>query len=56
MANEAAVVAKGAGRDLQIALLRGYRDPGLSEESREMWLDPLLRSINAIAAGIRNTG
>ena len=41
---------------IQIALLRRYRDPGLSEEQREMWLGPLLRSINAIAAGTRNTG
>jgi phosphoenolpyruvate carboxylase len=41
---------------IQIALLRRYRDPCLREPEREAWLDPLLRSINAIAAGMRNTG
>ncbi len=41
---------------IQIALLRRYRDEALSEEEREQWLNPLLRSINAIAAGMRNTG
>ena len=41
---------------IQIKLLKRYRDESLSEEERETWLDPLLRSINAIAAGMRNTG
>ncbi|MGB5603466.1 MAG: phosphoenolpyruvate carboxylase [Gammaproteobacteria bacterium] len=41
---------------IQIKLLKRYRDESLSEEEREVWLDPLLRSINAIAAGMRNTG
>ena len=41
---------------IQITLLRRYRDPDLDEEEREAWLSPLLRSINAIAAGMRNTG
>jgi phosphoenolpyruvate carboxylase len=41
---------------IQIKLLKRYRDESLSEEEREKWLDPLLRSINAIAAGMRNTG
>jgi phosphoenolpyruvate carboxylase len=41
---------------IQIMLLKRYRDETLSEAEREMWLDPLLRSINAIAAGMRNTG
>ncbi len=41
---------------IQITLLQRYRDPQLSEEERNTWLDPLLRSINAIAAGMRNTG
>ena len=41
---------------IQIKLLKRYRDESLSEEERESWLDPLLRSINAIAAGMRNTG
>jgi len=41
---------------IQLALLRRYRaDPG-SDEAPSAWLDPLLRSINAIAAGMRNTG
>jgi phosphoenolpyruvate carboxylase len=41
---------------LQIILLKRYRDEELSEESRERWRAPLLRTINAIAAGMRNTG
>lgn len=41
---------------IQIKLLERYRDKSLSKEEREKWLNPLLRSINAIAAGMRNTG
>ncbi len=41
---------------IQLGLLHRYRDPTLNEESRELWLTPLLRSINAISAGLRNTG
>ncbi len=41
---------------IQITLLKRYRDTTLSEDERNQWLDPLLRSINAIAAGMRNTG
>ncbi|MCW8829959.1 MAG: phosphoenolpyruvate carboxylase, partial [Gammaproteobacteria bacterium] len=41
---------------IQIKLLKRCRDESLSQEDRDMWLDPLLRSINAIAAGMRNTG
>lgn len=41
---------------IQITLLKRYRDESLSESEREQWLEPLLRSINAIAAGMRNTG
>ncbi len=41
---------------IQLGLLRRHRDPQLSEEERELWLTPLLRSINAISAGLRNTG
>ena len=41
---------------IQTTLLKRYRDPGLAEHERAIWLDPLLRSINAIAAGMRNTG
>ncbi len=41
---------------IQVVLLRRYHDDTLPEEEREKWLTPLLRSINAIAAGMRNTG
>ena len=41
---------------IQITLLKRFRDPELSEEDQQRWLEPLLRSINAIAAGMRNTG
>ncbi|MBE9565038.1 MAG: phosphoenolpyruvate carboxylase, partial [Proteobacteria bacterium] len=41
---------------IQIKLLKRYRDESLSEEERKKWLNPLLRSINAVAAGMRNTG
>jgi phosphoenolpyruvate carboxylase len=41
---------------IQIKMLKHYRDTSLSDDERESWLDPLLRSINAIAAGMRNTG
>ncbi len=40
---------------IQVSLLRRYREAKGAEE-REQWLEPLLRSINAIAAGMRNTG
>jgi phosphoenolpyruvate carboxylase len=40
---------------IQITLLERYR-ARQSEDERKQWLDPLLRSINAIAAGMRNTG
>ncbi|MGD2081508.1 MAG: phosphoenolpyruvate carboxylase [Chromatiales bacterium] len=41
---------------LQLVLLQRYRDPALAGEERERWLLPLLRTINAISAGMRNTG
>jgi phosphoenolpyruvate carboxylase len=41
---------------IQLELLRRYRNPDARESDREACLDPLLRSINAIAAGMRNTG
>jgi len=41
---------------IQVTLLGRFRDESLSEQERTTWLNPLLRSINAIAAGMRNTG
>ncbi|QBZ83556.1 Phosphoenolpyruvate carboxylase [Hydrogenovibrio crunogenus] len=41
---------------IQVAVLKRYKDETLSDEEREEWLTPLLNSINAIAAGMRNTG
>lgn len=41
---------------IQIALIKRYRDETLPNNQREQWLTPLLCSINAIAAGMRNTG
>jgi phosphoenolpyruvate carboxylase len=41
---------------IQIALLKRYRETPGDETNPSPWLDPLLRSINAIAAGMRNTG
>ena len=41
---------------IQITLLKRTRDPDLSEKDHKRWLEPLLRSINAIASGMRNTG
>lgn len=41
---------------IQLMLLHRFRDEQASDEERDRWLDPLLRSINAIAAGMRNTG
>ena len=41
---------------IQVALLARYRDESASEDQREQWRVPLLRTINAIAAGMRNTG
>jgi len=41
---------------IQITLLQRVRDSSLDEQERARWLNPLLRSINAIAGGMRNTG
>ncbi|MEO7557517.1 MAG: phosphoenolpyruvate carboxylase, partial [Gammaproteobacteria bacterium] len=41
---------------IQVILLNRYRKETPEELERNNWLDPLLRSINAIAAGMRNTG
>ena len=42
--------------NIQVTLLSRYRNTDLTDEQRERWLKPLLRSINAIASGMRNTG
>lgn len=41
---------------IQTVLINRYRDENANEEEREQWLMPLLRSIKAISAGMRNTG
>lgn len=41
---------------IQIMLLERTRDPDADPDEKAVWLNPLLRSINAIAAGMRNTG
>lgn len=41
---------------IQVVLLERCRDESLPQAERDSWLSPLLRSINAIAAGLRNTG
>jgi phosphoenolpyruvate carboxylase len=41
---------------IQVMLLKRTRDESLPQEQRDQWLNPLLRSINAIAGGMRNTG
>ncbi len=41
---------------LQVELLRKYRDENAPEADRLQWQAALLSSINAIAAGLRNTG
>jgi len=41
---------------IQIDLLKLYRSLPENSNERAAWLDPLLRSINAIATGMRNTG
>jgi phosphoenolpyruvate carboxylase len=41
---------------IQVTLLHRLRDESADDENRDQWLNPLLRSINAIAAGMRNTG
>ena len=41
---------------IQLTLLHRYRQEDVAESERECWRDPLLRSINAIEAGMRNTG
>ena len=41
---------------IQVMLLERFRQACEGEDGGAVFLDPLLRSINAIAAGIRNTG
>lgn len=41
---------------LQIAMLKRVRAEQGESSAESPWLEPLLRSINAIAAGMRNTG
>ncbi len=41
---------------IQVILIRRHRDESLDETAHQRWLMPLLRSINAIAGGMRNTG
>jgi phosphoenolpyruvate carboxylase len=41
---------------IQMVLLKRFRARTETEEEQIQWLNPLLRSINAIAAGMRNTG
>lgn len=41
---------------IQLSLIKKYRDESLDDETRGQWLHPLLRTISAIAAGMRNTG
>ena len=40
----------------QLELLERYRDANINQSEREAYLAPLLRAINAIASGMRNTG
>ncbi|HFE39604.1 MAG TPA: phosphoenolpyruvate carboxylase, partial [Gammaproteobacteria bacterium] len=41
---------------IQIKILRHYRKLEQGDHEKELWQAPLLRSINAIATGMRNTG
>lgn len=41
---------------IQVHMLKRYRSDDLSESEQDTWLTPLKRTINAIAAGMRNTG
>ena len=41
---------------IQVRMLNRYRSGSVWESEQEIWLTPLKRTINAIAAGMRNTG
>lgn len=41
---------------IQLVLLLRFRNENLTESDKQIWLDALLRTINGIASGMRNTG
>jgi phosphoenolpyruvate carboxylase len=41
---------------IQVRMLKRYRSGSVWEAEQDTWLTPLKRTINAIAAGMRNTG
>ncbi|MEE8428862.1 MAG: phosphoenolpyruvate carboxylase [Gammaproteobacteria bacterium] len=41
---------------IQVSLLKRFRNKTIPASERDRWLAPLLRTINAIAGGMRNTG
>ena len=41
---------------IQVKMIERYRKLEEGSDEKEVWLAPLLRSINAIASGMRNTG
>ncbi len=41
---------------IQILMLNRYRDEQATENEQDTWINPLLRTISAVAAGMRNTG
>jgi len=41
---------------IQVRMLKHYRSESVWDAEQESWLTPLMRSINAIASGMRNTG
>ncbi|MHB1092211.1 phosphoenolpyruvate carboxylase [Thiobacillus sp.] len=41
---------------IQVRMLKRYRSESVWDAEQESWLPPLMRSINAIASGMRNTG
>ncbi len=41
---------------IQVRMLKRYRSDAVWDSEQDTWLTPLKRSINAIAAGMRNTG
>ena len=41
---------------IQITLLKRVRSEVVPDTDKDVWLKPLLRSINGIASGMRNTG